>query len=255
MMRTGLIAKKVGMTRVFTDNGQVLPVTVLHIDCQVTGVRTIEKDGYVAVQIGSGKAKPKNVAKPQRTMFAKANIEPKMKLVEFRVSDTNLLDVGAELSAAHFVPGQLVDVAGTTIGKGFAGGMKRWGFRGLRASHGVSISHRSHGSTGQRQDPGKVFKGKKMAGHMGNVRATTQNLEIVSVDVENGLILVKGSIAGHDQGWLEITDAVKKQTKGVELPTPAGLKTATSATAQNTQTAAPVEAPETNETTQQADEA
>ncbi len=256
-MRTGILAKKVGMTRVFADNGQVLPVTVLHVDqCQVTAVRTTERDGYTAVQLGAGKAKPKNVAKPQRAAYAKANIEPKMKLVEFRVSDTNLLDVGAELSAAHFVPGQLVDVAGTTIGKGFAGAMKRHGFHGLRASHGVSVSHRSHGSTGQRQDPGKVFKGKKMAGHMGDVRATTQNLEIVSVDAENGLILVRGSIAGHDQGWVEITDAVKKQTKGIELPTPAGLKTTAQASAASVGTA-PAETPavDTTDNTTQADEA
>lgn len=252
-MRTGLIAKKVGMTRVFAESGQVVPVTVLQIDqCQVTAVKTKEKDGYVAVQLGAGKAKPKNVTKPMRGHFAKAQVEPKMKLVEFRVSDDAVLEVGAELSASHFVPGQLVDVAGTTIGKGFAGGMKRWNFGGLRASHGVSISHRSHGSTGQRQDPGKVFKGKKMAGHMGNVRATTQNLEVISVDEEAGLILVKGSIAGHNDGWLEITDAVKKQTKGIQLPMPAGLKTAAKAAPAAEE--APAQA-QTEDNTQQADEA
>jgi large subunit ribosomal protein L3 len=243
-MRTGLLAKKVGMTRVFAESGQAIPVTVLHIDqCQVTAVKTQDKDGYVAVQLGAGKAKPKNVAKPQRGSFAKANVEPKMKLVEFRVSPDALLDVGAELSADHFIAGQMVDVAGITIGKGFAGGMKRWGFRGLRASHGVSISHRSHGSTGQRQDPGKVFKGKKMAGHMGNTRITTQNLEVISVDAEAGLILVKGAIPGHNNGWLEITDAVKG-VKAKDLPFPAALKSNAAP-----QAAAPVqtEAPAQNE--------
>jgi len=210
-MRTGLIAKKIGMTRVFTDEGRHLPVTVLQVqDCQVVGVRTTEKNGYTAVQLGAGQRKAKNVTKPQRGQFAAAKVEPKAKVAEFRVSDDALLEIGATLSASHFVPGQYVDVQGTTVGKGFAGAMKRWNFAGLEASHGVSVSHRAHGSTGQNQDPGKVFKGKKMAGHMGAVTKTNQNLEVVRIDEEDNLILVKGHVPGADNGWVLVKDAVKK---------------------------------------------
>ncbi|MBF0332907.1 MAG: 50S ribosomal protein L3 [Alphaproteobacteria bacterium] len=225
-MRSGLIAQKVGMTRIFTDDGTHVPVTVLKVDtCQVVSTRSVEKDGYIAVQLGAGQAKVKNVAKPQRGHFAKAKVEPKRKMVEFRVSPECLLEVGAELGANHFLVGQHVDVTGTTIGKGFAGAMKRHNFRGLEASHGVSVSHRSHGSTGQRQDPGKVFKGKKMAGHMGDVQVTTQSLLIVSTDEDRGLILVRGSVPGCDGGWVMIRDAVKRKLpEGV--PMPAGLKPA-----------------------------
>jgi len=199
-MRSGLIAQKVGMTRVFTDEGEHVPVTVLKVDnCQVVAQRTQERDGYTALQLGVGKAKVKNVSKAERERFAKVKIEPKAKLVEFRVSPENLVDVGAEITAAHFLPGQFIDVTGTTIGKGFAGAMKRWNFGGLRATHGVSVSHRSHGSTGGRQDPGKTFKNKKMAGHLGVERVTTQNLRVVRVDVDAGLILVRGSVPGPDR--------------------------------------------------------
>ncbi len=223
-MRCGLIAKKMGMTRVFDADGGHVPVTVLKVDdCQVVAVRTTEKDGYNAVQLGLGAAKVKNTTKAMRGHFAKAKVEPKRKLAEFRVSEDALLEVGAELSATHFVTGQYVDVAGTSIGKGFAGVMKRHNFKGLRASHGVSISHRSHGSTGHSQDPGKVFKGKKMAGHMGDERVTVQNLRIVSCDDERGLILVRGAIPGSKGGWVLISDAVKK-TADVELPFPAALR-------------------------------
>ncbi|MHA1598684.1 MAG: 50S ribosomal protein L3 [Alphaproteobacteria bacterium] len=222
-MRTGLIAQKVGMSRVFADDGRNIPVTVLKVDkCQVVAQKTDEKDGYTALQLGFGTAKVKNVGKAMRGHFAKAKVEPKRRLAEFRVSPDALVDVGAELSAAHFVSGQLVDVAGTSQGKGFAGAMKRHGFAGLRASHGVSISHRSHGSTGQCQDPGKVFKGKKMAGHMGAVRVTGQNLEVVSTDSDRGLILVKGSVPGSKGGYVMIFDAVKKQHAD-DLPFPAAL--------------------------------
>lgn len=228
-MRSGLIAQKVGMTRIFTEDGTHVPVTVLKVDTvQVVSTRSVEKDGYVAVQLGAGTAKVKNVAKAQRTTFANAKVEPKKKLAEFRVSAENTLDVGAELSAAHFIPGQFVDITGQTIGKGFAGAMKRHNFRGLEATHGVSVSHRSHGSTGQRQDPGKVFKGKKMAGHMGDVQVTTQNLKVVSTDVERGLILIKGSVPGAEGGWVLIKDAVKRKLpEGV--PFPAALKAAAEA--------------------------
>jgi large subunit ribosomal protein L3 len=223
-MRTGLIAQKVGMTRVFADDGSHVPVTVLKVDtCQVVDVRTQEKHGYNAVQLGIGKAKVKNVSKAQRGHFAKAKVEPKAKLAEFRVSKDGLLEVGAEISVAHFVPGQFVDVIGTTIGKGFAGSMKRWNFGGLRATHGVSVSHRSHGSTGNRQDPGRTFPGKKMAGHLGVERVTTQNLTVVSTDEAEGLILIKGAVPGHDGGYVLISDAVKRPApKG--LPFPAALK-------------------------------
>jgi large subunit ribosomal protein L3 len=223
-MRTGLIAQKVGMTRVFADDGSHVPVTVLKVDtCQVVDVRTQEKHGYNAVQLGIGKAKVKNVSKAQRGHFAKAKVEPKAKLAEFRVSKDGLLEVGAEISVAHFVPGQFVDVIGTTIGKGFAGSMKRWNFGGLRATHGVSVSHRSHGSTGNRQDPGRTFPGKKMAGHLGVEQVTTQNLTVVSTDEAEGLILIKGAVPGHDGGYVLISDAVKRKApKG--LPFPAALK-------------------------------
>lgn len=210
-MRTGVIAKKLGMTRLFLEDGRQVPVTVLQLDnLQVVAQRTNETDGYVALQLGAGDAKPKNVSSPMRGHFAKANVAPKRKIVEFRVSEENLIPVGEEIIAAHYFAGQFVDIAGTSIGKGFAGAMKRHNFGGLRASHGVSISHRSHGSTGQCQDPGKVFKGKKMAGHMGAARVTTQNLQVVRTDADRGLIMVKGSVPGSKGGWVTIKDAVKK---------------------------------------------
>ena len=224
-MRSGLITQKVGMTRLFAD-GKHVPVTVLKVeDLQVVATRTAEKDGYTAVQLGYGKAKVKNVSKPNRGHFAKAKVEPKKKLAEFRVAETNLIDIGAELSAAHFVDGQKVDVTAKSIGKGFAGAMKRHNFSGLRASHGVSISHRSHGSTGQCQDPGRVFKGKKMAGHMGARRVTVQNLTIVGTDEDKGLILVKGAVPGHDGSYVLIRDAVKRPLPE-GAPTPAAIKAA-----------------------------
>ncbi|GAB7551968.1 50S ribosomal protein L3 [Novosphingobium sp. 11B] len=223
-MRTGVIAKKVGMTRLFQEDGRHVPVTVLALeDCQVVSVRTEERDGYVAVQLGAGEAKQKNVAKPQREHFAKAQVPLKMRVAEFRVADDALLEVGATIAASHFVPGQLVDVGGHTQGKGFQGAMKRWGFGGMRATHGVSISHRAHGSTGNRQDPGKVFKNKKMAGHMGDRQRTQQNLEVVRVDDERGLIFVKGSVPGAKNSWLTVADAVKVDRHG-EAPYPAGIK-------------------------------
>jgi len=209
-MRTGVIAKKVGMTRLFQADGRHVPVTVLQLDeLQVIGRREADRDGYTAVQLGAGTAKAKNVAKPQRAAFGKAEVEPKVHIAEFRVADDALLDVGAHISADHFVPGQLVDVAGVTQGKGFAGAMKRWGFGGLRATHGVSVSHRSHGSTGNRQDPGRVFKNKKMAGHMGARNRTQQNLEVVRTDPIRGLLFIKGSVPGHKGSWLTVSDAVK----------------------------------------------
>jgi large subunit ribosomal protein L3 len=225
-MRTGVIAQKVGMMRVFAEDGGDIPVTVLKMDnCQVVGVKTAEKDGYTALQLGVGKAKVKNVTKGVRGHYAKAKIEPKAKLVEFRVSDDAVLDVGAEIVASHFVAGQKVDVMGTSKGKGFAGVMKRHNFRGLEATHGVSVSHRSHGSTGQRQDPGKVFKGKKMAGHLGDVRVTTQNIQIVSTDNERGLIFVRGAVPGANGSYVLISDAVKKAAPK-DLPFPAALRSA-----------------------------
>ncbi|GGZ09470.1 50S ribosomal protein L3 [Novosphingobium colocasiae] len=225
-MRTGVIAKKVGMTRLFQEDGRHVPVTVLALeDCQVVSVRTTDVDGYVAVQLGAGEAKQKNVAKPQREHFAKAQVPLKMRVAEFRVADDALLEVGSTIAASHFVPGQLVDVAGHTQGKGFQGAMRRWGFGGMRATHGVSISHRAHGSTGNRQDPGKVFKNKKMAGHMGDRQRTQQNLEVVRVDDERGLIFVKGSVPGSKNAWLTVSDAVKVD-RHAEAPYPAGLKTA-----------------------------
>ena len=230
-MRSGLIAEKVGMTRVFTENGTHVPVTVLRIDnCQVVAQRTEANDGYTAVQLGVGKAKVKNTSQQMRGHFAKSNVEPKKKLVEFRVTPDNMIDVGAELTAEHFVPGQLVDVTGTTIGKGFQGVIKRHHFAGLRATHGVSISHRSHGSTGQRQDPGRVFKGKKMAGHLGVKSRTTQNLEIVRTDVERGLLLIKGAVPGSKGGYVLIQDAVKADLPK-EAPKPAGIRKAAEAKA------------------------
>ncbi|MFN3835588.1 MAG: 50S ribosomal protein L3 [Glycocaulis sp.] len=209
-MRTGVIAKKMGMTRIFAEDGSHIPVTVLHLDgVQVVAQRTPERDGYAALQLGAGKAKIKRASKAMRGHFAKSAVEPKRKLVEFRVSENNLIEPGAEITADHFVEGQKIDVAALSIGKGFAGAMKRWNFGGLRATHGVSVSHRSHGSTGQRQDPGKVFKGKKMAGHLGQERVTTQNLEVVRVDAERGLLLVRGAVPGSADGWVEVRDAVK----------------------------------------------
>ncbi|MBR1399906.1 MAG: 50S ribosomal protein L3 [Alphaproteobacteria bacterium] len=223
-MRTGLIAKKLGMSRIFEADGTHVPVTVLSVEgLQVVAVKTAEKDGYNAVQLGTGAIKAKNVTKPMKGYFAKANVEPKKKLGEFRVSEDCLLKVGNELSVEHFVAGQYVDVCATSIGKGFAGVMKRHNFAGLEATHGVSISHRSHGSTGQRQDPGKVFKGMKMAGHMGAERVTVQNLKVVAIDADKGLIMVKGGVPGSENTWVRITDAVKKPAT-VTLPMPAGLK-------------------------------
>ena len=224
-MRTGVIAKKVGMTRLFQEDGRHVPVTVLQMESvQVLARKDVDSDGYVAVQLGAGVAKAKNVAKPQRGHFGKAEVEPKAYVHEFRVSEDNLLDVGATLSAEHFVAGQMVDISGRTQGKGFQGGMKRWGFGGLRATHGVSLSHRSLGSTGQRQDPGKVFKNKKMAGHMGDRQRTQQNLEIVRTDAERGLLFVRGSVPGSKGAWLLVKDAVKLPLHA-DAPTPAGLWT------------------------------
>ncbi len=225
-MRTGLIAKKMGMTRIYSEDGTHVPVTVMQMDaCQVIGQRTAEKNGYTAVQLGVGAKKAKRVNRAERGQFSKINVEPKAKIAEFRVSEDNLVEVGAELSADHFLTGQKVDVTGTSIGKGFAGAMKRHNFGGLRATHGVSISHRSHGSTGQCQDPGKVFKGKKMAGHMGATRVTTQNLDVVRTDADRGLILIKGAVPGPKGGWVLIKDAVKRPfPEGA--PMPAALKSA-----------------------------
>jgi large subunit ribosomal protein L3 len=219
-MRSGVIAQKVGMTRVYNDAGENIPVTVLKVDnCQVVAHRTVETNGYVALQIGVGKAKVKNVSKAERGRFAVAQVEPKKKLAEFRVDDQGLIPVGAEITADHFVAGQFVDVTGTTTGKGFAGGMKRWNFGGLRATHGVSVSHRSIGSTGGRQDPGKTFKNKKMPGHMGAETVTTQNLKVVSTDADRGLILVQGAVPGVNGGWIRVRDAVKRALpKDAPLP-------------------------------------
>ena len=219
-MRSGMIAQKMGMTRVFSDDGRHVPVTVLKVDsCQVVAVRTEEHDGYNAVQLGVGAAKVKRVSQAMRGHFAKAQVEPKRRLAEFRVAADALLEVGVELTADHFVAGQTIDVVGTSIGKGFAGAMKRHNFGGLRASHGVSISHRSHGSTGHSQEPGKVFKGKKMAGHMGAEQITTQNLEVVKTDVERGLVMIKGAVPGNKGGWVLVRDAVKRPLPdGVPMP-------------------------------------
>jgi large subunit ribosomal protein L3 len=219
-MRSGLIAQKLGMTRIFAEDGSHVPVTVLELqNCQVVGQRTAEKDGYVALQLGAGQAKVKNTTKAERGQFAVAKVEPKRHVAEFRVDEANLIEVGATLQADHFLEGQLVDVTGTSIGKGFAGGMKRWNFGGLRASHGVSVSHRSIGSTGGRQDPGKTFKNKKMPGHMGDRRITTQNVKVVKTDVERGLIMIQGSVPGAKGAWIMIKDAVKKPApKGAAFP-------------------------------------
>lgn len=219
-MRSGVIAQKIGMTRIFNEGGEHVPVTVLKLDgCQVVAHRTKERDGYVALQLGAGKAKAKNVSKAERNRFAVAKVEPRMTLAEFRVDEKGIIPVGAEITADHFLPGQFVDVTGTTTGKGFAGGMKRWNFGGLRATHGVSISHRSIGSTGGRQDPGKTFKNKKMPGHLGVERVTTLNLKVVRTDVERGLILVEGAVPGVKGGWIMVRDAVKKPAPK-DLPVP-----------------------------------
>jgi large subunit ribosomal protein L3 len=242
--RTGVIAKKLGMTRFFAADGTHVPVTVLTLDgCQVTGVRTQEKDGYVAVQLGAGAKKAKNTSQAERGHFAKALVEPKHVVTEFRVTDAAGIDVGAEVTADHFVEGQFVDVQGETIGKGFAGAMKRWNFGGMRATHGVSVSHRAHGSTGQRQDPGKVFKGKKMAGHLGVETVTVQNLQIFRVDAERGLIMIKGAVPGAEGGWVKIRDAVKRKAPA-DLPTPGAFRSS------GAQAAAPAETPA--ETTEEA---
>jgi len=225
-MRTGVITQKVGMTRLFLEDGKHVPVTVLKLDgCQVVATRNAEKDGYTAVQLGSGFAKTKRLTKSERGHFAKAEVEPKKKLAEFRVDVANLLEVGDVIQADHFVPGQKVDVTGVTIGRGFTGAMKRWNFRGLEASHGVSISHRSLGGTGGRQDPGKTFKNKKMHGHYGTDRVTTQNLEIAKVDVARGLIMIRGAVPGHKGGWVMVRDAVKHALPK-EAPMPASVKKA-----------------------------
>ena len=220
-MRSGVLAKKLGMTRLFLEDGKQIPVTVLHMDSvKVVAQKTVEKDGYNALQLGAGKTKVKNLSKAIRGHFSAAKVEPKSRLVEFRVSEKNLIKVGEELTVSHYFEGQYVDVVGTSIGKGFAGAMKRHNFAGLRASHGVSISHRSHGSTGQCQDPGKVFKGKKMAGHMGASRVTTQNLKVVRTDLGRGLLMVKGSVPGSKGAWVTVRDSVKKLallTKGTSL--------------------------------------
>jgi large subunit ribosomal protein L3 len=230
-MRSGVIAKKLGMTRLFLEDGKQIPVTVLQLDnLQVVAQRTADKDGYTAVQLGAGLAKAKRTTAAMRGHFAKAHVEPKRKIAEFRVTPDCLIEVGAEITANHYLEGQYVDIAGTSIGKGFAGAMKRHNFGGLRASHGVSVSHRSHGSTGQCQDPGKVFKGKKMAGHMGAVRTTTQNLQVMRTDADRGLIMIKGAVPGSKGGWVTIKDAVKKAAPA-DLPTPAAIRSAAAAPA------------------------
>jgi large subunit ribosomal protein L3 len=244
-MRTGVLAKKLGMTRFFDEDGAHVPVTVLSLDgCQVTAQRTKDKDGYVALQLGAGAAKAKNTSQAMRGHFAKALVEPKRVVAEFRVEEADLIEVGAEFTADHFVPGQKVDISGVTIGKGFAGAMKRWNFGGLRATHGVSVSHRSHGSTGQRQDPGKVFKNKKMAGHLGQDNRTTQNITVWRVDVERGLILVKGAVPGAEGGYVKIRDAIKKALPK-DAPKPGGIRKAQAEAAPAAEAEAP--AVETNE--------
>jgi len=241
MLRSGIIAKKLGMTRLFMEDGRQVPVTVLQLDgLQVVSQRTNEKDGYTAVQLGLGVAKAKRVSAPMRGHFAAAKVEPKRKLAEFRVDPENMIGVGEEITADHYFEGQFVDVAGTSIGKGFAGAMKRHNFGGLRATHGVSISHRSHGSTGQCQDPGRVFKGKKMAGHMGAARVTTQNLQVVRTDTDRGLIMVKGAVPGSKGGWVTVKDAVKKPfPENAVLP--AALKSAAAPVAEAPAQEAPAE--------------
>ena len=240
-MRTGVVAQKVGMTRLFTDTGEHVPVTVVRLaNCQVIAHRTKDKNGYVALQLGSGTRKVKNVSKAERGRFAAAKVEPKRKIAEFRVTEDSLIPVGAEITADHFLPGQFVDVTGITIGKGFAGPMKRWNFAGLRASHGVSISHRSHGSTGGRQDPGKTFKEKRMAGHMGVERVTTLNLKVAKVDVERGLIMIEGAVPGAKGGWITVRDAIKKKMPK-ELPKPGKFREAAAEAAPAKAEAAPAE--------------
>ena len=236
-MRCGVIAQKVGMSRVFTESGEHVPVTVLRLaNCQVIAHRTKDKNGYVALQLGAGSRKPNNLTKADRGHFATAKVEPKRKLAEFRVDESDLIPVGAEITADHFVVGQFVDVTGTSIGKGYAGPMKRWNFGGLRASHVVSISHRSHGSTGGRQDPGKTFKNKKMAGHMGVERVTTLNLKVVQTDVDRGLILLEGAVPGAKGGWITLRDAVKKKLPK-EAPKPGKFRVADGASAGSTEAA------------------
>ena len=223
-MRSGLIVKKVGMTRLYLEDGTHVPVTVLSLkDCQVIANQSLDKNGYNSITLATGEAKPKNTNKSQREAFAKIKVTPKQKQMEFRVSEDNMLPIGSELGANHFVVGQYVDATGITIGKGFAGAMKRHNFGGLRASHGVSISHRSHGSTGNSQDPGRVFKGKKMAGQMGNRQRTIQNLQVVAADEDRGLIFIKGGLPGSKGSWISLKDAVKKALPS-EVPYPAGLK-------------------------------
>jgi large subunit ribosomal protein L3 len=243
-MRTGVIAKKLGMARFFDEAGSQVPVTVLSLEgCQVVAHRTADKDGYVALQLGAGAKKAKNTSKGLRGHFAKAQVEPKRTVAEFRVSEDMLIDVGAEITADHFIAGQKVDITGTTVGKGFAGAMKRWNFGGMRATHGVSVSHRAHGSTGQRQDPGKTFAGKKMAGHLGQETVTTLNLTVWKVDVERGLILVRGAVPGSEGSFVKVRDAVKSAPKGV--PTPGAFKKAgeeAPAPAAEEEAPAPVEA-------------
>lgn len=242
-MRSGLIAVKLGMTRIYTEEGVQVPVTVLKVDnCQVVAQKTAEKDGYTALQLGVGVPKVKRLTKAERGHFAAAKVEPKRKLQEFRVSPDNTMPVGSEVTVDHFVPGQFVDVTGTSMGKGYAGGMKRWNFGGLRATHGVSVSHRSHGSTGNRQDPGKTFKNKKMAGHMGDRERTQQNLEVVLADEERGLLFIKGSVPGSKGTWLTVTDAVKV-ARPADVPYPAAVKSA-AAPAPVAEEAPAVEAPE-----------
>ena len=242
-MRTGVIAKKLGMARFFDEAGVHVPVTVLSLEgCQVTAQRTAEKDGYVALQLGAGAKKPKNTTKAMRGHFAKAEVEPKHELAEFRVSSDNLIDVGSELTADHYVPGQKIDITGTTVGKGFQGAMKRWNFGGMRATHGVSVSHRAHGSTGQRQDPGKTFKGKKMAGHLGVETVTTLNITVWRIDTDRGLILVRGAVPGTEGSYVKIRDAVKV-ARPAEAPVPGAFRKAGQVAAAVVADAAPAEAP------------
>ncbi|MEQ1887436.1 MAG: 50S ribosomal protein L3, partial [Bryobacteraceae bacterium] len=246
-MRTGLLAQKLGITRIFSEDGEHTPVTVLKVDsCKVVAQKTKEKDGYTAVQLSIGKAKVKNVSKALRGHYAKAKVEPGRKLIEFRVPENGLIAVGEEIIASHFVPGQYVDVTGKSKGKGFAGAMKRWNFAGLEASHGVSVSHRSHGSTGQRQDPGKVFKGKKMAGHLGDKRITVQNLRVVSVDADKGLIFVRGAVPGAENSYVEIKDAEKRGAPK-DIPFPAATRKAAAKAEAKPETTKPKESEQGSE--------
>jgi large subunit ribosomal protein L3 len=245
--RTGVIAKKLGMTRFFDEAGQHIPVTVLSLDgCQVTAQRTQDKDGYTALQLGAGAKKPKNTPNAMRGHFAKASVEPKRVVAEFRVEEAALIEVGAEITADHFLAGQKVDIQGVTVGKGFAGAMKRWNFGGLRATHGVSVSHRSHGSTGQRQDPGRTFKGKKMAGHLGQETVTTLNVTVWKVDVERGLILIKGAVPGHEGSYVKVRDAIKKAAPA-DLPRPGAFRKAGEASAETPAEEAPAATTEEGE--------